>query len=371
MALFLLGCQSNKNFESIVRLEINPKTASKLDLDEWFKKIELIALETTPESVIAEINKVVFFGNRYYILDRRQNAIFVYDQKGQFIFHTKSLAGRGPGEYNRIIDFNINEAKEQLEILDPPSHKIMVYSLNGEYLNFINLKELISPTNFSAVTSDIYGFYSYSKQENLKHLALYSVSEEMIIKTLHTLPLTLEHFAHPSTRPFLKYNGMIQFKHTVPSNQIFIIDSQTLDLKEYIKFNFGKFNFSSTEIPENKERRFYTHYIESYSNKYAFPIETVEIKCCIYHFFFFNSKIFIAKYNKTNEEVAVRFSEYADLEQFSPTTFANDSVLFNVFSPNTVRYYISESLLDEKSIKILETIKKSDNPLIVIYTPID
>ena len=367
VCLLLSGCQIEKDIENSILLDIDPTDAQKLQMSEWFQKIELIPLETIPESFIAENSKALFHGERYYIMDRRQNALFVFDNEGKFIFNTKSLIGTGPGEYNSILDFCINSTTNELEILDPSANRIKRYNLSGKYLNSFNLKGFITFSKFSAISSDIYAFYSNPIEENEGFLSLYSASEETIIKKIAPLPPNSDKMSRLTTTPFIFVNGHTSFKHTIPSNQVYFIDTISKELNEYIRLDFGKFNFSPTILPKDKDRKFYTSYIESYSSKYAFPMETNDLQDYIYQFFFFEKKIHIARYDKSKNEIAIRYSEFGSIEQLIPAEFSFNNILYNIHSPLYIEYYLSESLLDEESLNILASIKESDNPIIVKY----
>ncbi|HEX3009947.1 MAG TPA: 6-bladed beta-propeller, partial [Bacteroidales bacterium] len=72
-----------------------------------FSKIEMIPLETSPNCLIKSIDKKVFFRGRYYLMDRYELSVLVFDEKGKFCFKIKNV-GEGPGEYTMLHDFGIN-----------------------------------------------------------------------------------------------------------------------------------------------------------------------------------------------------------------------------------------------------------------------
>jgi hypothetical protein len=128
-------CQSDHVEENMIVLDINPDKAEKLSMDKWFEKIELIPLETNPESIMASTRKTIYLDGKLYIWDGKQNAIFIFDENGRFLFNTIHLSGRGPNEYGGIGEFFINPRTKQIEILDPSLYRIMIYDLQGNYVN--------------------------------------------------------------------------------------------------------------------------------------------------------------------------------------------------------------------------------------------
>jgi hypothetical protein len=93
---------------------------------------EVIPLETIDESIISYIERVKTYNNRFYIQDREQKVIFIFDENGKYINKINRL-GRGPGEYIYINDFDIYN--DYIYILSVP--KILRYDLNGKYIDCI------------------------------------------------------------------------------------------------------------------------------------------------------------------------------------------------------------------------------------------
>ncbi|MGE4567698.1 MAG: 6-bladed beta-propeller [Bacteroidales bacterium] len=101
----------------------------------------LIQLETRPECLVGEIDKIFFYKDRLYILDRRVGkSVFVFDLKGKWI-STIARSGHGPGEYINITDMFIDPIRETLNLVAFANRKVMSFSLDG--------KKLLSETTYS------------------------------------------------------------------------------------------------------------------------------------------------------------------------------------------------------------------------------
>jgi len=113
--------------------------------DTLFEEVNYAPLETTKESMIGEVNKLVVTDNRFYILDKiLAKTLFVFDKTGSFIFKLK-VTGKGPGEVLEIMDFCIYE--NQLLLLD--YRKVLFFDLDG---NFIREKKIdFAPENISVL----------------------------------------------------------------------------------------------------------------------------------------------------------------------------------------------------------------------------
>lgn len=104
-------------------------------LSEIIDSVSFIPIETNNDVLIGEINKLVFHDNFLYILDSNYTTtLYIFDsQTGQFIQKIRKI-GNGPGEYNTIQDFSINE-KEGCIYLLCDKEKVFTYTLSGEFIS--------------------------------------------------------------------------------------------------------------------------------------------------------------------------------------------------------------------------------------------
>lgn len=128
LILSLFGCKMDRRTDAI-DLEAN-HTLSVFDV---FSEIKLIKLKTNPDNLIGLISQVVYHKEKFYLLDIRTQQIFCFDQAGRFKFKI-SAQGRGPGEYHYITHLNIDTFNEQLLVLDSFLQRVLVFSLDGEYV---------------------------------------------------------------------------------------------------------------------------------------------------------------------------------------------------------------------------------------------
>lgn len=101
--------------------------------------VQYFPLQTTKNSLIGSIDKVVKWGNRIYIKNS-YSEILCFDEKGNFIFKLNKT-GSGPGEYKYIADFDISSDNKTLIVLS--NGKILIFNINDNEFKFeksINLK---------------------------------------------------------------------------------------------------------------------------------------------------------------------------------------------------------------------------------------
>lgn len=128
-----ISCQSEKDKE-----HVNLNLTEEPSVFDFFSDIEVVQLETKEDNIIGVISKVVYFKDRFYILDGLTQQFFCFDDRGNFIYNI-SGRGRGPGEYNFITDFTIDFEGERIFILDPVVHRLLLFGLDGDHLETFSI----------------------------------------------------------------------------------------------------------------------------------------------------------------------------------------------------------------------------------------
>jgi hypothetical protein len=123
-----LSCFSIDNHTIPVDFE---KT-EQASLSDYFENIELIPLETKDDVLIARLSKLLYYKDRYYVLDKQQHIVFVYDAEGRFIFKIDKQ-GQGPGEYPFLSNIQINPFTNHLELLCAMGF-LYEYDLSGKFI---------------------------------------------------------------------------------------------------------------------------------------------------------------------------------------------------------------------------------------------
>ena len=125
-------CEKPSNHNSIIQESTN--ASSTVNLSEILANFRLIPLEKTPAALIFEVRKRVKNDGLFYILNGDKQ-LLVFDNDGLFVRQISSH-GRGPGEYEVISDFDVND--DHIVILD--IGKTHFYNKNGGYEKSIPIK---------------------------------------------------------------------------------------------------------------------------------------------------------------------------------------------------------------------------------------
>lgn len=128
--------------------------------DTVFSDITYIPLETTDESVFYNIDKISYHNDRFYILDRKQAAILVFEKTGKYV---KKLArtGQGPSEYLSLEDFFIKD--DLLYILSSSLKKIIIYNDAFEFEKDYSIGTFA--TNIQCMDNYIFVYSNFSAND--------------------------------------------------------------------------------------------------------------------------------------------------------------------------------------------------------------
>lgn len=211
--IFSFSCgKSKKNIVVNNTLSFLNAKMDSIGVSSIFHNFEYITLETNDESIMGEISKIIFYENKYYLLDRSKGKkIYVFDDKGNFI-RSIGKKGNGPGEYSNLEDFTINENTGQIILLGFPSI-VYVYDRQGQFINQKKLTKqallwnicwhdrgyFLSSNHQSVLEGDeAYLIFDYDNDFNLQSSSI------DVLPDYVTIPSFL-------TNPFLKNNDRVSY----------------------------------------------------------------------------------------------------------------------------------------------------------------
>lgn len=120
---------------SIQEINIKKDVNNISDISDLSNSIQFIKLETNPECLIGNINKIINYNGFYYILDNRYaNALFKFNAEGKYIDKIHSV-GKGPGQYLKLQDFCIDKKNGIIYLYDISQRQLLSYDFKFNYLS--------------------------------------------------------------------------------------------------------------------------------------------------------------------------------------------------------------------------------------------
>ena len=179
--IIVFGCNEDRQNEKdsdIFQINIPLTSGDKpLFADSLFCGKEIVPLETTPECLISQIDKLEIADDKLYLLDDEQDFIFIFSRQGKFINKIDDI-GRGPEEYYELSDFHIDDSLIYVTV-GSGRNKVICYDLNGVYQ-----KSFATGYPTQRITTDsnyIYVYYNFWNR-NRYNVGVYDKKENRLVK---------------------------------------------------------------------------------------------------------------------------------------------------------------------------------------------
>lgn len=168
-ALLTASCASN----SVKTTTVNVNPENCCAPEEVIDDCKVIFLDSARNALISTPVKILSDNNLYYIQDKDQNCIKVFDKDGHFVSQVNRV-GRSSQEYLEITNFNINDGT--VYILSSPNNKLYEYDIHGKYLNSYELD--YGFYDIVAVNNDLVLLYSNYFNEKKKNYVLFDLKQK-------------------------------------------------------------------------------------------------------------------------------------------------------------------------------------------------
>lgn len=130
MATAFVACQNSGKEDGIAKIHLDPASAVEvMNTSSFVESAKLIALETTDESLIGEVNGVVVRDGNVYVLSGK--TLFKFDNEGKYVAKI-AKNGQGSDEYTSISDFDIDKDGNACIL---SRKKMLVYDWSGQMLS--------------------------------------------------------------------------------------------------------------------------------------------------------------------------------------------------------------------------------------------
>ncbi len=201
---FVFGCNGRKPMqtlyiggpvEGLKRVEAPFVTLDlvdgvRVDYDELVDEIKYLQLGKE-KGLIGEIAQILYHRDRYYIYDKAQDMVFIFDSATGECIRRINSKGRGPQEYLAINNIDINREADELIVVDRLKSQVLFYDLDGNYKYVRTMPVLTGATLYLRDSSFVYQVHSHQNHyiDELKGYGmLVSAGDSIIGKGFTYLP---------------------------------------------------------------------------------------------------------------------------------------------------------------------------------------
>jgi len=114
-----------------IRIDSETEVNVGFDVTDAFDSVSFVKLSSEPEATITKIDQLIITDSIIVVQDRYGTGVKIFSSDGQYLCDVGNR-GRGPGEYVEPTHMEIY--KNRIVIWDQFSHKLIYYTLKGEYL---------------------------------------------------------------------------------------------------------------------------------------------------------------------------------------------------------------------------------------------
>lgn len=119
---------------NVDRVSFDEVANAEPDVDD----ISFVVLKSSGDNIISDVSQLKYRNHRFYVFDRQQGIVVVYNENGDVLGHVKSL-GHGQGEYVMPLSFDV-DAEGNVYVADASSGNIYEYSSpNFKFKQQINI----------------------------------------------------------------------------------------------------------------------------------------------------------------------------------------------------------------------------------------
>jgi hypothetical protein len=215
----------------------------------YFETGRWVQLETNENSLIREINKIMFDDDRFFIFDRSLHCIFIFNSDGKYINNIRKL-GNAPGEYTQLMTACLDTTDKQLILCSDAPYKFLFFDYSGNFIKEQRINNLcreivcngnkIYTTNLVPNSTNNYCYLYETDKKTYTEKCLFCIPD---------LPLSNVY----TNGNYLTNNQAINFTNRF-DNIIYSMENGTVKAK--YKIDFGKRNFpemyKNKNIPEEE-----------------------------------------------------------------------------------------------------------------------
>lgn len=383
--ILLCSCNRNKNqtaVDELIKIDLLSDSGMTLsNLSEIASDIQYIPLQTVDSSLISRIDKVVIQGNNIYV-NNGGTDIICFDKIGTFLGKLAKV-GRGPGEYSFIQDFDISSDSKKLILLS--NGKILLYNVNGNEFAFsksIDLYEGVLKISFIPGTDNILVSNGpWFGNETSLNLVINLDRDTLLSKqNCYTYEKVGSGFRATNDAIQYKLGDKVCFKEGF-SDTIFYVNSKSDRISPHLILD------SHGTFPPPKVRGD-MEYAKAHAGEFSSVAIAYEVPRYIFYYYMYKSirhKIIYDKVLNKKYELALENAIVDDLDggpkidlfmqNCTGTYFYTsvDAIIFkkHIQSDEYTNAAVKEQKKKVELIEIANSVKESDNPILVIVTPKD
>lgn len=359
MALALGACSEQPKENSNV-IQVDIENAQPMNLADFVESIQLVPLETTDESLIKRIDRMVIQDGKVYIQNERQN-VLVFDKNGKFLLSTSKRLGQGPEDYFMMTSMDITD-DGLISIYE--GFRIREYDMDLNLVNsyFPQLPDSIHNAQemrkHIKLDKDTYLFRDY------QYTSYYSASKDSVLSIKYEHYHPYSYTGNVNSLRFLKHQEEIYFSPTFICDTLYRLNQQTHCMEPVVIYDAGDTDVNIDDIAKDMPAQYYFEFI--FHTDKPFLCDKIHLSNADFCFW---TNIKKEEYGVTYRSKQGEVTTYKNGKETLPTPHTvYEGKLVYASMPEEVEKHINTQLVDAESLERIKDLKEDDNQVLVIYT---
>lgn len=366
--LFMMACNSAKKpSNDMMVYNLNP-SEEPLQETPIYKHVEIIKLETSPVSLISNINRIEM--NDSIIFVSEFGKLYTFTREGEFVSQI-SRKGEGPEEYIVLSSFYIDNKKQQVTIIDNYKNVLINYDFYGKYLSTVSVPAVsFQSCHYTVLTEDSQLLcHNMMDMNDTEAYSLFDIDKQKVKKYFAYQPITVGDYMYPfSWHPMARAGKDIDiimplcdtiYTYSTASSSFepkYIIETpQKMIPKEKIRKNTPSY---TEDICKLSEQGFFTGFTGIFETEAKVLLEYKDQGVVLGYFLFDKS-------SKAGHYYLSCSSKEDTVLPFFYTIYAYKNVFVGYAQPRDLLEL--KNLQDEEIRESIKDLKEDDNPCLILY----
>lgn len=366
-SIIIVSCNSDKKISSETVRNLNTSEEPLQEVPDY-KHVEIIKLETSPSSLIGNVNRIEMNDSLIFVLEFEK--LYIFTREGKFVSQI-SRKGEGPEEYIVLSSFYVDNKKQQVTIIDNYKNILINYDFRGKYLSTVSVPaKSFQSCHYTVLTEDNQLLcHNMMDMNDTEAYSLFDIDKQKVKKYFAYQPITVGDYMYPfSWHPMARAGKDIDiimplcdtiYTYSTASSSFepkYIIETpQKMIPKEKIRKNTPSY---TEDICKLSEQGFFTGFTGIFETEAKVLLEYKDQGVVLGYFLFDKS-------SKAGHYYLSCSSKEDTVLPFFYTIYAYKNVFVGYAQPRDLLEL--KNLQDEEIRESIKDLKEDDNPCLILY----
>lgn len=354
-----ISCIQEKTEQPIGQKIVFDKSKDFKDNRKVIESARYLQLETNDSCLISYVSQLFCTSKEIIIFDMHSQNVFVFDYNGRFLRKIQKQ-GQGPGEYAMIMSIAVDEASDEIQIVDS-GNRILCYKLSTfDFLNGYTI-DAISVQKYKNNGFFLYNALPINNAGHSYNSHLVYYEDGKIKNEYIPIDFASGYLMEPNYR-FYKFNGNVFF---YPPFQPCVYKLSDTECKCCYDIQYGSYTFPPLDYLNSCDKN-ENYILNLRKENYVYSTQIFENEVFLLSTYYVGLRAYIGIYNKdTKQNINLLRKDFEN----NPTTIdwlkviaSHKDEFVTILNHSDLIESISE--IKDTNLKNLATMPEDSNPIL-------